>query len=82
MKKIILTKKQLLEYIQRKKDNKVFLNILRDFRKNAKYLNENISLKNANQSIIDLYFNRNLINDNVKKMLIESKIINNNNKIL
>jgi len=81
-KKVILTKKQLNEYISRKKNKKIFMGILKEFKKNSKNLNDLKSIKNANQSILDLYEHRNLINNDVKNMLIEYKLIDSNNKIL
>jgi hypothetical protein len=82
MKKIIITKRQLREYIERKKNKKIFLQILKEFRLNSKNLNESISLTSANQSVIDLYIKRGLFNDEIKKMLMEYKQIDVNNKIL
>ncbi len=82
MKKIIITKQQLNEYVQHKKNQKVFLNILKEFRKNSKNLDDKILIDKANQTVIDLYEHRNLINEDVKKMLIEYKLIGLNNKIL
>lgn len=80
--RLIVTKKQLVEYVERKKAKKIYYNILADIDKNVKYLNENVSLKNSNQDVIDDYKRKNLITPLVFELLIKEKIINENYKIL
>lgn len=82
MKRFIVKKKHLIEYIENKKAEKIFYNILEDIHKNTKFLNENISIKNANQTIIDDYRRKNLITSKVEEMLIKYKIINEKNEII
>jgi len=81
-KKFILTKKQLEEFVENKKNEKVFYDIVETIYKNNKFLNENISKKNIKQNIIDLFSKNNLINSKVKGMLTKFGIINENNQIL
>jgi biotin-(acetyl-CoA carboxylase) ligase len=81
-KRIIVTKNQLNEYIERKKAKKIFNSILEDMYKNSKYLNENISLKRANQTIIDKYKLNNKLNEKVLKLLEDNNIINNKGQII
>lgn len=82
MKKYIITKKQLNEYIKYKKDEKIFSEIVERLHENSKLLTENISHKKANQSIIDDYRRKNLITPKVFKMLVSYKIINENHEFL
>jgi hypothetical protein len=82
MKRFKVTKKQLNEYIERKKAEKVFYSIVEDLHKNAKFLNENVSLKKANQSVIDNYKRKDLITLKVQEMLSKSKIIGENWEII
>ena len=82
MKKIIVKKEQLEEYIERKQTDKIYYNIMTELHKNMKYLNENISLKKSNQSVIDDYRQKNIINTKVLEMLVKHKIINDNYEIL
>lgn len=79
--KIIVTKKQLSEYVEKKKSEKIFYNIIEDLHRNAKFLNEGISHKKANQSIIESYKRKNLITPKVYEMLTKHKIINENYEI-
>ena len=51
----ILTEAQLQEYVETKKSEKIFYDILEDLHKNVKFLNENISRERANQTIIENY---------------------------
>jgi hypothetical protein len=74
MKRFIVTKKQLNEYIQKKKTEKVFYDILENLHNNSKFLNENISREKANQTVIDDYVRKNLITQNVAEMLIKNKV--------
>lgn len=82
MKKIIVTKKQLNEYIKNKRAEKIFHQIMESLYNNSKFLNENISLKNTNQMIINNYKRKNLISSKVYDMLIEHKIINEKYEII
>jgi len=82
MKRIIVTKEQLVEYVERKKTEKVFYDIVESLHKNAKHLNENISQKKANQSIIDNFGRKNLITPRVQEMLIKYNIINESCEII
>lgn len=76
MKRFKVRKETLVEYLQHKKSEKIFYEIVEQLHKNTKYLNENISLKNANQSIINHYKNKNLINPMVYELLVKHNIIN------
>ena len=82
MKRIYITKKQLNEYVEIKKAEKTFISILEVLHNNMKYLNENISLKNANQTVINDYKRKNLITTKVCEMLINYKIINEKYEII
>jgi hypothetical protein len=82
MKRFIVTKQQLVEYVEKKKTDKVFFDIVEHLHRNTKLLKENVSHKKANQSIIDDYNRKNMITPKVQEMLITSKIINENNEIL
>lgn len=81
-KRIIITKQQLSEYITRKRDEKTFYDILENIHTNMKNLSENVSIIKSNQSIIDYYRKKGLINENVRSMLVKHNIINNDYKIL
>lgn len=80
--KLIITKEQLVEYVERKKAKKVYNSILEDIGKNMKYLNENVSLKCVNQDIINNYRRKNQITPRVFEMLVKGNIINDNYEIL
>jgi hypothetical protein len=82
MKRIILTDAQLNEYVERKKSEKIFYDILEELHKNVKFLNENISHEKANLSVIENYKRKNLITPRVFEMLIKHKIINENYEIM
>ena len=82
MKKFIVTEKQLNEYIKRKQEEKIFYSIVEDIYNNNKLLNENVSKKEANQTIIKNYLRKNLINNNIFKSLRKFHIINENNEII
>lgn len=82
MRRFILTESQLREYVESKKAEKVFYNILEQIHKNQKFLNENVSHKKANQSVIDRFKSKKQINQKVFEMLIERKIINENYEII
>lgn len=82
MKKFIVTKTQLIEYIERKKTEKIFYNIVEDLYYVSKSLNENVSHQKANQSIIDNYNRKNLITPKVNEMLLKHELINEKYKII
>lgn len=82
MKRFIVTKEQLNEYVERKKSEKVFYDIMECLHKNVKYLNENVSQKKANQTIIDDFERKKLITPRVYEMLIKHKIIDEKHEII
>lgn len=82
MKTFIVTKAQLNEYVEKKKANKVFYDIVADLHSNSKNLNENVSVINVNQSVIDNYSRKNLITPRVNEMLIMNGIINEKGEII
>ena len=82
MKRFILTEAQLIEYVDNKKAEKVFYDIVEALHKNQKFLNENVSHKKANQSVIDRFKSKNQINEKVFEMLVKRKIINENCEII
>jgi len=82
MKTYLVTKAQLNEYIERKKTEKVFYDIVESLYKNVKFLNESISHKKANQSVIDDYKRKNLVTPRVYEMLVKHKIIDQKNEII
>lgn len=82
MRKIIVTKSQLMEFVETKKAEKVYYDIIEQMNMNQKMLNKNISHKKANQSIIDKYNNKKLLSPKVSEMLKKNKIINENNEII
>jgi hypothetical protein len=82
MKRFIITKEQLKEYIERKKSEKVFYDILECLHKNSKYLNEGISHKKANQTVIDDFQRKNLITPSIYEMLMKYKIIDEKHEII
>jgi hypothetical protein len=82
MKRFIVTKSQLKEYVQKKKSEKVFYDILESLHKNSKFLNEGVSKKKANQSVIEDYQRKNLMTPLVYEMLIKHKIIDEKHEII
>lgn len=82
MKRLIVTKKQLNEYIERKKAEKVFYDIVADLHSNKKNLNESVSVDGANQSVIDNYKRKNLITPRVNEMLVKYGVINEKKEII
>ena len=82
MKRFILTEAQLLEYVEIKKSEKIFYDILEDLHKNVKFLNENISREKANRTVIENYRRKNLLTPRVTEMLIKNKIINEKSEII
>jgi len=75
MKKIIVTTKQLKTFVEAKKAEKIFYDIVGDLYENKKNLNENVSIEGINQSVIDNYLRKNLINNKINEMLIKYGII-------
>ena len=82
MKRFLVKKVQLIEYVKRKKAEKVFYDIVESLHKNMKFLNENVSHKKANQSVIEDYRRKNLITPKVNEMLIKYKIIEQKDEII
>jgi hypothetical protein len=82
MKKIIVRLEHLNEFVEKKKAERIFYKIVEDLHKNVKYLNEGVSHKKANQSIIENYKRKNLITPRVYEMLVKHKIINENHEII
>ena len=82
MKKFIVTQAQLNEYVEKKKSEKIFYDILESLHKNVKFLNENVSHKKANQSVVEDYERKNLITPRVYEMLVKHKIIDQKSEII
>jgi hypothetical protein len=82
MKRFIIKKSQLQEFLNRKKEEKTFYSIVEDLHKNNKFLNENISRNKVNQAIIDNYQRKNLITPYVQELLVKHKIINEKREII
>jgi len=82
MKKFIVKKEQLNEYVETKKADKVFYEILGALHENMKNLNENVSLKGANQTVIDNYERKGLITSRVNEMLIKYNIVDEKREII
>ena len=82
MKRLIVTEAQLKEYVEIKKSEKIFYDILADLHKNVKFLNENISREKANMAIIENYKRKNLLTTKVIEMLIKHKIVNEKHEII
>lgn len=81
-KRLIVTKAQLNEYVENKKAEKVFYEIVESLYNNKKYLKENISIEKANYAIIENFKRKGLVTGKVEEMLVKHKIINEKNKIL
>ncbi|MFA5366550.1 MAG: hypothetical protein WC333_01310 [Dehalococcoidia bacterium] len=82
MKRIIVKKEHLIEYVERKKAEKVFYEIIGDLHRNAKMLNENVSHVKANQAVIDNYRRRGLVTPMVQEMLVKNRIMSENYEIM
>jgi hypothetical protein len=82
MKTFIVTKAQLNDYVEKKKTEKIFYDIVESLHKNVKFLNENISYKKVNQCVIEDYKRKNLITTKVYEMLLKNKIINQKSEII
>ena len=82
MKRFIVTRAQLNEYIENKKAEKVFYEIVADLHATRKNLNENISRGRVNQSVIDNYTRKNRITPKVNEMLVKHGIVNEKREII
>ena len=82
MKRFIVTKEQLTEYVENKKAENIYYDIVEALHKNTNFLNESVSLSKANQTVIDDFKRRNLITPRVMEMLIKYKIINEKHEII
>ena len=82
MRKFIVTKAQLAEYVEAKQAEKIFYDIVEALYKNSKSLNEDVSHEKVNQSVIDNYKRKNLISPKVNEMLIRHNIINEKHEII
>ena len=82
MKTFIVKKEKLNEFVERKKADKIFYEVLERLHENTKLLSENVSHKKANQSVIDNYKRKNLITPKVFEMLLNHRIIGENYEIL
>ena len=82
MKKFIVTSKQLREYVEKKKSEKIFYEIISDMYLNRRFLNENVSLTKANQAILDKYRRKNVITQRVNEMLVKYGISSENTEII
>ena len=80
--RFILRESQLVEYVERKKAEKVYYDIVEQIHRNQMYLNENISHEKANQSVIDRFKSKKLISSRVEEMLIKYNIIDELGKII
>ena len=76
MKRFILTEAQLVEYVEIKKAEKIFYDIVEQIHKNQKYLKEGVSINKANQSVIDSFNKKNLVTSRVQEMLVKFRITN------
>jgi len=82
MRRIIVTKKQLDEFVETKKAEKIFYDIVEELHKNGKFLNEGALKSKANIAIIENYKRKNLIILKVFELLVKNKIINESYEIL
>ena len=82
MKRFVVKKEQLIEYVEKKKSDKIFYDILERLNKNMSLLAENVSHEKANQSVIDDYRRKNLITQRVAEMLIKNKITDETGQII
>ena len=82
MRRFIVTRAQLNEYIERKRAENTFWKIVESLHQNKKSLNENVSHQKVNQSVIDNYRRKNLINSRVDEMLQRHNIINEKHEII
>lgn len=81
-KRIIVTKSQLHEYVEKKKAENTFCSILRSLHKNSQFLGEGVSLTKANQSVIENYRRKKLITPHVENLLEEYGVLYDNGQII
>ena len=81
-KRFIVKKEHLVEYVEKKKAEKIFYDIVESLHKNTKFLNESISREKANQSVINNYERKNLITPRVHEMLVKHKIVDQKSEII
>ena len=81
-KRIIVTKSQLHEYVERKKAEKTFCSIIESLHKNSQFLSEQVSLKKSNQSVIENYRRKKLLTPRVENLLREYGVLNENGQII
>jgi len=72
----------LNEYVEKKRTERVFYDIVGDLHETNKFLNENILKDKVNQSVIDNYNRKNLITPKVNEMLIKYGIVNEKREII
>lgn len=82
MKTFILTEAQLVEYVERKKSEKIYYDILEEFHRTNKFLNKNLSKTKQYESILENYKRKNLLTPRVNELLIKNKILNENYEII
>lgn len=82
MRRLIVTKKQLDEFVETKKAEKIFYDIVEELHKSGKFLNEGVFKSKANMAIIENYKRKNLITPKVFELLVKNKIINESYEIL
>jgi hypothetical protein len=82
MRTFIVTKAQLMEYVDNKRTEKVFYDIVADLHETNKFLNESISKDRVNQSVIDNYNRKNLLTPEVNEMLVKYGIVNEKREII
>ena len=81
-KKYVITQKQLTEYVEKKRADKTFYDILESLYKNKRYLKEDTLKGKANQTVINDYKRKNLITPMVHEMLIKFNVIDENYEII
>ena len=82
MRRFIVTEMQLSEYVETKKAEKIFYEIVEKLHNNGKYLTENVSRNKVNKAVINDFKRKNLITPKVFEMLTKNKIIDENYEIL
>jgi len=82
MKRFIVTEEQLNTFVETKKAEKIFYQIVGDLYTSRKNLNENLSLAKHNQTIIDNYRRKNLVTPKVDELLIKRGILDENRQII
>ena len=81
-KRYIVTEEQLKGYIERKKAEKTFCSIMEALHKNQEYLNEQISRTKAHQTVIEDFRSKNLLSEEVIKLLVEHGLTNDKGQII